>query len=39
MKKALKEVTSIEEDIKSGRIQNESKLAGIPIAIKDNTCV
>lgn len=36
---AVKEATSIEEDIKDGKIQNESKLAGIPIAIKDNMCV
>ena len=36
---ALKEATSIEEMVNSGEIKNESKLAGIPIAIKDNMCV
>ena len=36
---ALKEATSIEEMVNSGEIKNENKLAGIPIAIKDNMCV
>ena len=36
---ALKEAASIEEKVNSGEIKNESKLAGIPIAIKDNMCV
>ncbi len=36
---ALKEAEEIEKKLNSGEIKNESGLAGIPIAIKDNMCV
>ena len=34
--KAVEEARVIEDKVNSGEIKNESKLAGIPIAIKDN---
>jgi len=37
--KAVEEAKVIEDKVNSGEIKNESKLAGIPIAIKDNMCV
>lgn len=36
---AVKEAISIEEKINKGEIKNDNKLAGIPIAIKDNMCI
>lgn len=37
--RAVEDATSIESKLNKGEIKNENKLAGIPIAIKDNMCM